>query len=159
MNRSLMKKQAGTTLLETMGAFAVLATLVAVAVPSYDGHKDKMRMVEVQKDFGVFELRLQRYFAANGEYPPDLATVGLAKDDPWGNPYRYMRMSDKQGNGQVRKKHGDVPINLDFDLYSHGPDGDSVSPLTGNASRDDIVRGDDGGFVGWATDYCAKSDC
>ena len=159
MNTVYRNKQKGTTLVETMGAFAVLATLVAVGLPAYDGHQEKMRMVEVQKDFGIVELKMQRYFAANGEYPPSLASVGAPLEDPWGNPYGYVRMSDLNGHGHVRKKTGDVPVNGDFDLYSTGPDGDSVSPLTGTGSHDDIVRAGDGDFVGWASDYCAKESC
>jgi len=46
-----------------------------------------------------------------------------------------------------------VPINSDFDLWSMGPDGKSVPPLTAKASRDDIVRANDGTFYGWASDY------
>jgi general secretion pathway protein G len=55
--------------------------------------------------------------------------------------------------GQARKDHSLVPINSDFDLFSAGPDGKSTGPLTARASRDDIVRGSDGAFVGRARDY------
>jgi general secretion pathway protein G len=34
-----------------------------------------------------------------------------------------------------------------------GKDGQSVPPLTAALSRDDVVRGNDGGFVGLARDY------
>ncbi len=34
-----------------------------------------------------------------------------------------------------------------------GPDGKSVAPLTAKASRDDIVRANDGKFIGEASDY------
>jgi general secretion pathway protein G len=57
------------------------------------------------------------------------------------------------GHGQQRKDRNLVPINSDYDLYSMGPDGRSVSPLTAQASRDDIIRANDGGFVGKASDY------
>ena len=46
-----------------------------------------------------------------------------------------------------------VPINSDFDLYSMGEDGKSKSPLTAKPSHDDIVRANDGAFIGLATDY------
>jgi general secretion pathway protein G len=55
--------------------------------------------------------------------------------------------------GQARKDHNLVPINSDFDLFSPGPDGKSTGPLTAKASRDDIVRGSDGAYVGPAKDY------
>jgi general secretion pathway protein G len=34
-----------------------------------------------------------------------------------------------------------------------GKDGASVSPLTAKASRDDIVRANNGGFIGLAEDF------
>jgi general secretion pathway protein G len=55
--------------------------------------------------------------------------------------------------GQARKDHNLVPINSSFDLFSMGPDGRSTGPLTAKASRDDIIRGSDGAFVGPAKDY------
>ena len=44
-----------------------------------------------------------------------------------------------------------VPINEFFDLYSMGADGKSVSPLTAQASHDDIIRAYDGQYVGIAS--------
>ncbi len=41
-----------------------------------------------------------------------------------------------------------VPINTYYDLYSVGKDGASVAPLTAGPSKDDIVRANDGGFIG-----------
>ncbi|MEZ4334364.1 MAG: prepilin-type N-terminal cleavage/methylation domain-containing protein [Myxococcota bacterium] len=55
--------------------------------------------------------------------------------------------------GQVRKDRFQVPINRDFDLYSMGPDGDSRSTLNAPASRDDIIRANDGAFYGVAEEY------
>ena len=46
-----------------------------------------------------------------------------------------------------------MPLNSDFDLYSMGPDGQTATPLTAKASRDDIVRANNGGFIGVASDY------
>ena len=57
------------------------------------------------------------------------------------------------GVGEVRKDRNLVPINTDYDLYSAGPDGNSVPPLTAAASRDDIVRANDGRFIGKAEEY------
>jgi hypothetical protein len=49
--------------------------------------------------------------------------------------------------------HSLVPINTDFDLYSMGPDGRNSPPLTAKHSRDDIVRANNGAFIGVASDY------
>jgi general secretion pathway protein G len=55
--------------------------------------------------------------------------------------------------GQLRKDHNLVPINTDFDLYSVGRDGLSVAPLTAPRSRDDVVRGNNGAYIGLGENY------
>ena len=57
------------------------------------------------------------------------------------------------GSGQPRKDHFLHPISSDFDLYSMGKDGDSVAPLTAQKSRDDIIRANDGGYYGLASNF------
>ncbi len=92
-----------------------------------------------------------------GRLPDSLADIGMGGLlDPWGNPYQYLNLSDpnnRAARGKARKDHNLVPINSDYDLYSMGKDGGSVSPLTAKASRDDIVRAGNGRFVGKATDF------
>ena len=46
-----------------------------------------------------------------------------------------------------------VPINTDFDLYSKGPDGKSATALTAKISQDDIIRANDGQYIGRASEY------
>ncbi len=52
-----------------------------------------------------------------------------------------------------RKDKNLVPVNNDFDLYSMGEDGKSVAPFAAKHSRDDIVRANNGNFIGLAEDY------
>ena len=46
-----------------------------------------------------------------------------------------------------------VSLNTDFDLYSMGKDRDSAAALSTPKSYDDIVRANDGAFVGLASDF------
>jgi general secretion pathway protein G len=46
-----------------------------------------------------------------------------------------------------------VALNADYDLYSLGGDGESAVSLTETASRDDVVRADNGGYIGLASEY------
>ncbi len=55
--------------------------------------------------------------------------------------------------GQARKDRFLVPINSDYDLYSKGRDGESVAPLTAKKSHDDVIRANDGAFVGLAVNF------
>jgi general secretion pathway protein G len=62
-----------------------------------------------------------------------------------------LRTKAEQQN--ARKDKNLHPLNSDFDLYSIGKDGESRQPLTAKWSRDDVVRANDGGFVGLASEY------
>jgi general secretion pathway protein G len=53
----------------------------------------------------------------------------------------------------VRKDRNTHPINTDFDLYSKGRDGKTNYPLTAEASQDDIIRANNGGYLGLASHY------
>ncbi|HNS56268.1 MAG TPA: hypothetical protein PKO34_04360, partial [Smithellaceae bacterium] len=55
--------------------------------------------------------------------------------------------------GSARKDRFLVPVNSDFDLYSMGPDGVSTLALTAKNSRDDIIRANDGAYIGTAAGY------
>ena len=73
--------------------------------------------------------------------------------DPWGHPYQYLKIEGSKGKGDVRKDHTLNPINSDFDLYSMGRDGVSRTQISNKDSLDDIIRANDGGFVGLASDF------
>ena len=55
--------------------------------------------------------------------------------------------------GQARKDRFLVPLNSDYDLYSAGKDGKSRPPLSAQMSQDDIVRANDGAYIGLASQY------
>jgi general secretion pathway protein G len=44
-------------------------------------------------------------------------------------------------------------VNTDFDLYSVGKDGLTVTAFTAKSARDDVVRANDGRYVGLAENY------
>ena len=102
----------------------------------------------------VMSAIIANFYQDARAYPDSLADAGLGgMRDPWGNPYGYLNLGDRNARGHARKDHSLVPINTDFDLYSMGPDGRSAPPLTAQHSRDDIVRANDGAFIGVAADY------
>ncbi len=142
----------GVTLVELMIAVALVGLLAAIAVPSYESYLRKAKMAAAKKDILEISLRLDRVFMAVGAYPASLAALGSVPLDPWGAPYRYLSM-DGATVGQKRKDKSLHPLNSDYDLYSMGPDGASQTALTAKASRDDIIRANNGGFVGVAEDY------
>lgn len=145
--------QRGVTLLELMFAIAMIAILGAIAVPVYRAHIERVNISTAVADIHGLGLELNRWELNNGRLPNSLAEAGLGgRLDPWGNPYRYLNMAGAR-RGDMRKDKNLVPINTDFDLYSVGKDGESVPPLTAKKSQDDIVRANNGAFVGIATKY------
>jgi general secretion pathway protein G len=145
----------GFTVLELLLAIGILGVLVAVAIPAYGKYIDRINTSKAIQNIASISVDINHYATDNGNrYPAALSDVGSGGMlDPWGHPYQYLNLTTQNGNGQARKDHALVPINTDFDLYSRGKDGASVSPLTAPASRDDIVRANNGAFIGLASDY------
>lgn len=147
---------AGFTLLELMAALAVLGVLAAIAVPLYRGQVDRANTARAVSDIGLIALEIDRYRLARDNPPDSLDQLSFkAPLDPWGRPYEFLNFAglDNSGKGKMRKDRNLVPINTEYDLYSRGPDGDTKPPLTAQPSHDDIVRANDGGYIGKADDY------
>ncbi len=143
----------GVTLLELMVAVAIVGTLAMIAIPSYEQYIKKTDLTIAIADITNIEASIEHYRITQRRYPDSLAESGAAKDDPWGNPYQFLNFESVKGKGKLRKDKNLVPINSDYDLYSKGPDGRSVSPLTAIHSRDDIIRANNGQYIGIAEDY------
>ena len=152
MNKS-NKLIAGYTIVELSIATAILATLSAIAIPVGTMHIDKSRIARTISEIRTLEKAIDSYEMENNTYPDSLSDIGRdGLNDPWGNPYEYMRITGAPGE-KPRKDRFLVPVNTDYDLYSMGKDGDSKAPFTAKASRDDIVRANNGGYVGIAEEF------
>lgn len=144
----------GVTLTELLLALAVAALLAAMAVPALSRYVDRSKITRAAGDIGKISLIISQFDLNHGRLPDSLAEVGLVDMlDPWGSRYEYFNIANATGNGKLRKDRNLVPINTDFDLYSSGKNGRSVGPLTAKDSRDDIIRANNGGFIGLAIDY------
>lgn len=143
----------GLTLIELMIAMAIMGILVALAVPGFISHTQKAREACVIQEIGVMQIEITAFEIDNGRLPVNLGEINWGSHrDPWGNPYQYHSL-DNVPKGQWRKDKFLVPINSAFDLWSMGPDGKSVAPLTAKSSRDDIIFANDGQFIGRASSY------
>lgn len=148
----IKQREQGVTLLELAAVLAVIGLLAAFAIPAFQGYVERTRVARTVSDIGSISLQLYRWQLNTRTFPATLAEAGLGGNDPWGNPYAYTRVEGTPEN-QLRKDHNLHPINTDFDLYSMGADGDSRRPLTAQASRDDVVRANNGAFIGLAKNY------
>ena len=146
-------RMSGFTLLELMFALGIMVLLGAIAVPGYRAIKTRIDNSNAIADLNTLSLSLKRWELNRGRLPDTLAEAGLdGLVDPWGRPYEYLNLAGANP-GQMRKDKNLVPINTDFDLYSMGKDGLSRPPLTAKHSQDDIVRANDGGYIGLAAGY------
>jgi general secretion pathway protein G len=137
-----------------MIALAIVAILVSIAVPAFDRQREKARVMQATTDIGLMSVAITNYRVENLTLPPSLKSVGYGdRKDPWGQPYYYVDLNEKKGNGEARKDKKLAPLNSYFDLYSSGKDGESKGPLNAKVSRDDVVRARDGKFVGLAADF------
>ena len=138
-----------------MIATAILAIVLALGIPAYQGYIETTQVGTVIQEMKQIELNVENYGIDHGGYPNSLEEIGVSMTDPWGNPYQYLRIegAGDTAKGHQRKDHSLVPINSDFDLYSMGKDGMSSPPLTAKASHDDIVRANNGGWYGYGKDY------
>ncbi len=147
-------KLSGFTLLELMVVIATISSLSAFAIPAYMSYIEKARITQAIAEIRMLDQKISAYDLDNGELPATLGDIGRGNlKDPWDNPYQYLNFANGKGLGKVRKDKNLVPLNHDYDLYSMGKDGLSQPPLTAKSSHDDIVRANDGNFVGKASEY------
>jgi general secretion pathway protein G len=144
----------GFSLVELVMVVMILTTVAAIAIPSYSEAVNAARIVRAISDVKGIANEIDLYFLANNAYPKTLDDVlGDVRKDSWGHPYQYLSFAGLKGKGKMRKDKNLVPLNSDYDLYSMGRDGKSVSPITAKQSRDDIIRANNGGFIGLAENY------
>jgi general secretion pathway protein G len=99
------------------------------------------------------ERTIKIYQVLTDKLPPNLAAAGLDNiKDKWGNPYVYQPTATADP-GHVRRDRFNNPVNTDYDLYSKGPDGRTQMEFDAKFARDDIVRANNGDYVGLASEY------
>lgn len=144
----------GFTTIELLLAVALVAVLSTLALNAWSGWRERVDAKRAVDDITALSVVIDQHFQDTQGYPASLDAIGRGGlRDPWGRAYQYLNLTTVSGVGQARKDHSLVPLNSDYDLYSMGPDGSSSPPLTARASRDDIVRANNGRFVGQASAY------
>ena len=153
----------GFTMVEMLIVMAIIGTLLAIALPMLRSALDTARVARAIGDIGALQTDIASFEASGEGLPETLADIGRATLlDPWGTPYQYLNFHIEEGGGGknkgvppagARKDRFLVPINSTYDLYSVGKDGETVEALTAKVSKDDVVRANDGAFIGLAVKY------
>ncbi len=145
------------TLFELAIVVAAIGTLFALGIPLYTNQVNKARITKAIADIHTISQDIHAYQLDYEEPPESLAEIGRdIVTDPWGSPYEYLKIEGKekkQVKSQWRKDRFLVPLNSDFDLYSKGEDKKSHPSLTAKDCRDDIVRANNGSYIGLASAY------
>ncbi len=133
---------------------AIIATLASIAIPNYISYIERAKITKIIVEFKVIESAVYAFRVDNDRFPDTLAEAGIGNPvDQWGNPYVYYPMDKVPKGVKIRKDKSLHPVNTDFELYSMGADGKSVAPFTAKASQDDIVRANNGAYIGLVANY------
>jgi general secretion pathway protein G len=148
-----VRRLRGLTLIELVIVLFILGTLAGIAYIAHDHYVYKGQISQAIADIRAIEARLFSYYADNGIFPPTLAVIGEGgRRDPWNGLYDYWIITGDPTQ-HVRKDRNLHPLNTDFDLGSRGKDGATNFALTAHASHDDVIRANNGAFVGLASNY------
>ena len=123
--------EAGFSLVELMVVVFIMGLLATLIVVNVAPVGDQSRVTKAQGDISTIEQALEQYSLDMFSYPDpsaglsalETAPAGIdaaryrpggyikrLRDDPWGNPYQYVRPAQRS-DGQ-------------YDIYSSGPDGE-----------------------------------
>lgn len=150
-------KNKGFTLVELLVVVAILSILSLISTIYFLSYMKDARIQIAISNIKTIEKSIALFEIEHGRLPDSLSEVGQdGLKDPWGNPFVYLRING--GNtpgltGKIRKDRNLHPVNTDYDLYSKGEDGDTSTQFVAQKARDDIVRANNGRYLGLAEDH------
>ena len=129
-----MRKSKGFTLIELLIVMAVIAILIAIAIPSFRGMQNEARKTKAQGDVRVLKIAIESYYKNHNNLYPAVATyqttllgaspriLEAALNDPFvaggATTYVYVLSSD-------------TPANSDYYIiYSVGPGGNGTAAVS-----------------------------
>jgi general secretion pathway protein G len=108
VNKQMVERRRGFTLIELMVVILILAILAALIVPRVVGRTSEAKVAKAQSDLATLSGLIQQFRLDTGRYPTteeglqalrvppaDVRgwkgpyTTKEIPDDPWGNPYVY----------------------------------------------------------------------
>ncbi len=151
--RGSTRKLKGVTLLELLAVIVVISIVSTMALRVSGRATDSAKIKRAAADILQLQTRIDEFAMAADRLPTSLGELGGgAMQDPWGNAYVYTPFATA-GLSAARQDRFLVPINTLYDLFSKGRDGITARKLTAAASIDDVIRANDGAYVGLAAGY------
>ncbi len=148
--------QPGFTLVEFSIAILVAALVIGTATPAYIYLVNKARTTKTIDEIRSMQREIDRYERKNNRYPDSLLDIYPQQPmDPWGNFYEYLNIRNATNPNLInpRTDNNFKKLNIDYDLFSTGADALSLGPIGASESQDDILRGDNGDYIGLAREY------
>jgi len=132
--RTMKRVQQGFTLIELMIVIAIIAILVALAVPAYQDYTVRTKVSECINNQAPIKLAVSESYMSEGQMPADLTTAGVntaAGDTTFCNTPTYA------GAGQT----GTITVSVDNAAIGGSAVGATITPQlvgTGNATTGDV---------------------
>lgn len=151
----------GFTLVEVLMVIAIIGVLSLMVIPQFSQLRNLAKNARCKSEIRTVEKSIIAYNLDNGNFPNNLPNNALDPNvtttttDPWGNPYQYYNIHNGGGTPYMNVD-GVTPLNTDFDLWSSGADGLTITKSlepSSTTSMDDIVLGADGAVVALGSDY------
>lgn len=152
--RKITKYEIGLTIIELLITLAIIGIISTIAINETNKYIQKNQVTSAIQEIKNIEKEIYFYKNEHNEWPDSLNEIygNGAPEDPWHRTYKYYPINSVS-TGKLRKDRSLVPINTDFDLYSIGADGKSKKTFRAPMSQDDIVRANNGDFVGLVKNY------
>jgi prepilin-type N-terminal cleavage/methylation domain-containing protein len=143
-----LKKSKAFTLIELLIVMAVIAILIAIAIPSFRGMQNEARKTKAQGDLRVLKIAIESYYKNHNNQYPAVATyqttlTGASPRILDANLYDPFVAGGATTYVYALSGTGPTDSNY-YLLYSVGPDGvaDSPTPTVSNTTGTVTSSGD-----------------
>ncbi len=144
----------GFTLIELLVVIAIIGIVAAIAVPSYQDFVRKGKEADAMGMVRSMEGDVEAFFAKHNYFPEYDELYTSKPLDPWGKPMVYLPLDGYPAHLTfARVDQSMTPLNSDYDIYSLGEDEVTNKVVTSENAADDLLRANNGSFVGRGKEY------
>jgi general secretion pathway protein G len=138
----------GFTLVELLMVVAIIGVLATLSIPLFTSYINKTKNAKAMTEIRNLSTEISSYNLDRGSFPEALTDLRPGPfNDPWLRGYEYINIANHPGT-ELMDKPNFFALNKDYDLFSKGADGDFVRTGGNPLNLDDIVRANDGAFIG-----------
>lgn len=139
----------GFTLVELIVVVGILGILALMALQTFNRYVVTVRINRTIADLRTLDKAILAYYIDKNTFPATLQEAGMGGQlDAWTRQYEYQLLG---GGAPALEDSLGLPLNELYDLYSKGIDGVTSISAADASSADDIVRSNDGQYVGTRT--------